>query len=64
MDTIKSKGEIRKIHLLTVLLLVVVVLIPFHKDVRRRFESVLQAVSGKKTDGDRLDEFGEIVKKC
>lgn len=55
--------KIKRVHLLLGILLMVVILIPVHRHVRRRFESILQTLRGKKTVNDRMNEFGTKVTK-
>lgn len=55
--------KIKRIYILFCCFLIVIVCIPFRRTLRRTFESVLQTVSGKKTVGDRLNEFRDTVRK-
>jgi len=54
--------KIKRIHILFVCLFIVIVSIPFHRKIRRCFESFLQTLRGKYTVNDRIKEYGEIVK--
>ena len=53
--------KIKRIHILLASLLILIVSIPFHRKIRREFESFLQTVRGKYTVNDRIKKYGKIV---
>ena len=54
--------KIKRIHILLAVLTLCVCAIPFRAQVRRPVVALIQVVKGKKTIGDRVTQYGDVVR--
>jgi len=55
--------KIKRIHILLIILSLAICAIPFREKLRSPIVSVMQIIRGKKTVEDRVEQFGELVRK-
>jgi hypothetical protein len=60
--TLAYKMKIKRLHVLLGLLAVCVCAIPFRAQLRRPVVAVIQVTKGKNTTGDRVAQYGEVVR--